>query len=164
VFHAAGVWWGRQSDLVKQASSEFGSQAIVVSLDVKRKMFGRYEVFAGRGTEAIGKNPIEFAQEMEFLGAGELFLNSIDRDGTMSGYDIELLSMVTRAVSIPVIACGGASSVSDFYQATTAGGASAVAAGAFFVFHGKHRGVLITYPEQDELSAAFAGHHSERKQ
>ena len=88
---------------------------------------------------------------MERLGAGEIFLNSIDRDGTMEGYDIEMIKKVTESVSIPVIACGGAGKIEDFLKAVKIGGASAVAAGSLFVFHGKHRAVLITYPSIEEL-------------
>lgn len=78
-------------------------------------------------------------------------MNSIDRDGTMRGYDIELIRRVSRAVSIPVVACGGAGRLSDFREAVALGGASAVSAGSFFVFHGKLRAVLITYPSEQEL-------------
>jgi cyclase len=92
---------------------------------------------------------------MEKLGAGEIFLNSIDKDGTMEGYDIELIKKVTESVSIPVIACGGASKIEDFVEAVKVGGASAAAAGSMFVFHGKHRAVLITYPSIDSLEKAL---------
>jgi cyclase len=89
-------------------------------------------------------------------GAGELFLNSIDRDGTMSGYDVDLVRQVTSAVPIPVIACGGAGSNDDFVSAVRDGGAAAVAAGSLFVFHGRHRAVLITYPSY-EVRAGLLG-------
>jgi cyclase len=88
---------------------------------------------------------------MQELGAGELFLNSIDRDGTMEGYDIDLIKRVAEAVSIPLIACGGAGSLDDFAEAVNKGGASAVSAGSLFVFQGRHRAVLITYPSTKEL-------------
>ena len=90
--------------------------------------------------------------QMEQLGAGEILLNSIDRDGTMAGYDLDLLRRVAGDLTIPLIACGGAASVGDLVEATATGGASAVAAGSMFVFHGKHRAVLITYPDPTELS------------
>jgi cyclase len=88
---------------------------------------------------------------MESAGAGEILLNSIDRDGTMQGYDIALVRTVSQSVNIPVIACGGAGSLADFATAVKEGGASAVAAGSMFVFHGKHRAVLINYPSIAEL-------------
>lgn len=141
--------------LVRDAAREFGSQAVVVSIDVKRKLLGRYEVYVEGGTRSTGREPVSYAREMEELGAGEILLTAIDRDGTMKGYDIDLLSKVTSALGIPVIASGGAGSISDFAEASKRGGAAAVAAGAMFVFHGRHRAVLITYPNQAELAAAL---------
>lgn len=145
----------KDPNLVRDAAREFGSQAVVVSIDVKRKLFGRYEVYVEGGTRATGREPVSYAREMEDIGAGEILLNAIDRDGTMKGYDIDLVSKVTSALGIPVIASGGAGSISDFAAASKRGGAAAVAAGAMFVFHGRHRAVLITYPSQAELSAAL---------
>lgn len=141
--------------LVRDAAREFGSQAVVVSIDVKRKLLGRYEVYVEGGTRPTSREPVSYAREMEGLGAGEILLTAIDRDGTMKGYDIDLVSKVTSALGIPVIASGGAGSISDFAEASKRGGAAAVAAGAMFVFHGRHRAVLITYPNQAELSAAL---------
>ena len=92
---------------------------------------------------------------MEDQGAGEIFLNSIDRDGTMEGYDIELIKSVSQSVKVPVIACGGAGQLSDFSSAVKEGGASAVAAGSFFLFQGKRRAVLITYPSYSDISKLF---------
>ena len=92
---------------------------------------------------------------MQDLGAGEILLTAIDRDGTMKGYDIELIAKVAAAVGIPVIASGGAGAIADFGLAAKQGGAAAVAAGAMFVFQGPHRAVLITYPSQAELSAVL---------
>ncbi|MBS0366251.1 MAG: imidazole glycerol phosphate synthase subunit HisF [Proteobacteria bacterium] len=141
----------RNPEVLRVASREFGAQALVASVDVRRKVFGRYEVYVDNGTTATGADPVEYAKRMENLGAGELLLTAIDRDGTMRGYDVELLQKVSAAVSIPVIASGGAGSVRDFGMAVRSGGASAVAAGAMFVFHGPHRAVLITYPSALEL-------------
>jgi imidazole glycerol-phosphate synthase subunit HisF len=141
--------------LVRDAVSEFGSQAIVVSIDVKRKLLGRYEVYADGGTKSTGHDPAVYARQMEDLGAGEILLAAIDRDGTMKGYDIDLVAKVTSAVSIPVIASGGAGTIADFGAAAKRAGAAAVAAGAMFVFHGPHRAVLITYPSHAELSAVL---------
>lgn len=144
----------RYPDLVRDAAREFGSQAIAVSIDVKRRLFGRYEVYGDGGSKATGHEPVAYAKEMQELGAGEILLASIDRDGTMTGYDLELVSRVAAAVGVPVIAAGGAGKVADFAEVKRAG-AAAVAAGAMFVFHGPHRAVLITYPSQAELSAAL---------
>jgi cyclase len=138
--------------LVREAVREFGSQAIVVSMDVKRRWFGRYEVYRDGGSRPAGHEPVAYARQLQDLGAGEILLAAIDRDGTMKGYDVELIAKVTSAVSIPVIASGGAGSIADLGLASKQGGAAAVAAGAMFVFQGPHRAVLITYPSQAELS------------
>jgi cyclase len=142
-------------EVVHQAAREFGSQAVVVSLDVKRKLLGRFEVFVKAGRVGTGINPVEYARRMQELGAGELFLNSIDRDGTMSGYDLELISQVLHAVDIPVIVSGGAGSLNDLVAAADIG-AKAMAGGAMFVFHGPHRAVLITYPSDHDLKSMFS--------
>jgi imidazole glycerol-phosphate synthase subunit HisF len=146
----------RDPEVVTAASREFGAQAIVVSIDVRRKIFGGYEVYVDRATKGTGQDPVEYARRMEQLGAGEILLNAVERDGTMKGYDLELLRKVTGAVSVPVVAIGGAGSVSDFGQAISKGGASAVSAGSMFVFHGPHRAVLITYPDRATLVAGLA--------
>ena len=139
--------------LVKQASKNFGSQSIVVSIDFKKDLFGNYKVFSHSRKKLLKLNPVEFALQMEDMGAGELLINSADRDGTMEGYDIELIKNITNAVNIPVVACGGAGSVEHFRNAINKGGASAVAAGSLFVFYGKHRAVLINYPSQREIGS-----------
>lgn len=140
---------------VRDAAGKFGSQSIIVSIDVKRKWFGGYEIRTRAGRQKTGLDPVRFARDMESAGAGEIFLNSIDRDGTMQGYDLDLIRAVSQAVSIPVIACGGAGTLADLAAAVTKGGAAAVAAGSMFVFHGKHRAVLINYPTRRELEANF---------
>lgn len=145
--------WTNKS-LVTTAAKEAGSQSIVVSLDVKKNLFGNYQVFVDCGSVATGINPVAYAKEMENLGAGEIIVNSIDRDGTQSGYDESLIASVASAVNIPVVACGGARGIPDFVSAVRSG-ASAVAAGSFFVFYGKHRAVLISYPEYAQLEAAL---------
>jgi cyclase len=140
---------------IKGAAEKFGSQSIVVAIDVKKNLLGEYEVFTHGGRKSAKLDPVRLAMEIEEMGAGEIFLNSIDRDGTMQGYDIELIKKVTEAVSIPVIACGGAGKLSDFAVAIKEGGASAVAAGSLFVFHGEERAVLISYPSVRELEHIF---------
>lgn len=137
--------------LVTGAARRFGSQAVMASVDVKRNLFGRYRVFTHGGRRNTGVEPVEYCRRMEELGAGEILLTSMDRDGTFAGYDLELLRRVSVAVEVPVVACGGARRVEDFVQAVNEGGASAVAAGSMFVFHGPHRAVLISYPEPQVL-------------
>lgn len=140
---------------IKNASEEFGSSTIVVSIDVKRMFFSGNSVYTECGRKHTGLNPIAFAQLMEENGAGEIIINSIDRDGLMEGYDLELIEKVSRAVSIPVIACGGAGELNDFKKAISKSFASAVAAGSRFVYHGPRNGVLINYPSQEELDSLF---------
>jgi cyclase len=140
--------------LVEDAAKIFGSQSIVVAMDVQKGWFGKYVVCSHGGSKKTKYDPASYARMVEQMGAGEIFLNSIDRDGTQSGYDLTLLENVAGAVGIPVIACGGAGSVEDFARAAGAG-ASAVAAGSMFVFHGKHRAVLITYPDRKQLESAL---------
>ena len=143
-------------DFIQEAAERAGSQAIVVSIDVQRHADGRYEAFSQGVRKASGLHPVAWAKTVEEKGAGEIFLNSIDRDGTMRGYDVELIRQVSEAVSIPVIACGGAGKLEDFREAVHAGGASAVAAGSFFVCHGRRRAVLINFPTKKELESVLS--------
>ena len=136
--------------LIKEASDLFGSQSLIVAIDVKIKMFGGYEVVTKNGKNKTGMDPVVWAREVERLGAGEILLTAVDRDGTMDGYDTKLIKEVSASVNIPVIALGGAGNVQDFKEAVNAG-ASAVAAGSFVVYQGKNKGVLINFPTQQEL-------------
>lgn len=140
---------------IREASEVFGAQSIIVSIDVKKNFRGCFEVYTQGGTKNSKIDPVDFARTMEEMGAGEILLNSIDRDGTMLGYDIDLIRKITSAVNIPVIACGGAGKIEHFSAAIERGNASAVAAGSLFVFHGRHRAVLITYPSQEELKTVL---------
>ncbi|OGP57834.1 MAG: imidazole glycerol phosphate synthase subunit HisF [Deltaproteobacteria bacterium RBG_13_52_11b] len=140
---------------IAQASREFGSQSIVAAIDVKTNGKGNYEVFTHAGTKKTGLDPVAHARNMELHGAGEIFINSIDRDGTMQGYDLALIRKVTDAVTVPVIASGGAGSLQDIARAIREGHANAAAAGSLFVYHGKRRAVLINFPNRRELSTLF---------
>jgi cyclase len=142
--------------LVTRAAEQFGSQAIVVAIDVKSRLFGQPEVYAYLTGKGVGIAPLDYAKRAEQLGAGELLLTSVDRDGTLQGYDHALIASVARHVRVPVIASGGARDLDDLRQAIVGSGASAVAGGAIFVFHGKHRAVLITFPSAQELERVFA--------
>lgn len=119
--------------LITEAAGIFGSQCIVISIDVRADGNG-YEVFAHGGTVGTGRAPADWARQVEELGAGEIFLTSIDRDGTMEGYDVELVRNVTQAVKIPVIACGGAGNLDDFVSVIEKGYASAAAAASIFQY------------------------------
>lgn len=145
----------RRPQLVSELAAEFGSQAVVVSIDARKKLLGGYEVYANSGKERSGLQPTEHAKRMTELGAGELLITSIDRDGTQTGYDITLVRNVADAVAVPVIACGGAGTLDHLIRAVNEGHASAVAAGSMFVFHGRHRAVLISYPTRAELERAL---------
>jgi len=142
-------------DFVRAAADRFGSSTIVASIDVRKKLFGQYEVVIDGGRKGTGFDPVTFAVKMEQMGAGEILLNSVERDGTQKGYDIDLIKSVTGAVGIPVIACGGAGQVEDFSAAVADGGASACAAGSMFVYYGTNRAVLITFPERRKLEEAL---------
>lgn len=121
-------------EIVSQGADLFGTQCIVVSIDVKKSPDGKFECYKNSGSVATGINPLEWAKEMQQRGAGELLVTSINNDGTMSGYDIDLIREISNSVTIPVIASGGAGGYEDMYRALTEGSASAVAAASIFHF------------------------------
>jgi imidazole glycerol-phosphate synthase subunit HisF len=137
-------------ELVSQITSKFGTQSVLVSMDVKSDWLGRNRVFVQSGTANTGFDPVAYAKKAEQAGAGELLFQRIEREGMEKGYDLESLKKIAEAVSIPVVILGGASSVNDFLPAIGAG-ASAVAAGSMFVYKGSQRGILINYPNQKVL-------------
>lgn len=145
---------GHNPGLVERASSIAGSSGVVVSIDVRHNWLGKYSVFVRSGQVDLKRDPVDHAIEMVGLGAGELLVNAIENDGMMEGYDLHLIKRVAEAVSVPVVAAGGAGNLQHFREAVDQG-AAAVAAGSIFVFHGKHRAVLITYPEYEELKMVF---------
>lgn len=136
----------RSTQILTEAAMVFGSQAVVAAIDVKKTLLGGYKVVASSATEETKLKLDEHVHAVVKAGAGEVFLNSVDRDGTMAGYDLDLIRTVARLTSVPVVACGGAGTVAHLEQAVREAGASAVSAGSMFVFHGKHRAVLINYP------------------
>jgi cyclase len=142
-----------QPELIRQAAAEFGSQSVIVAIDVRRQLWSGNRVAVRCGRQVTTLDPVAAATRAEELGAGEILLTSVDRDGMMTGYDLDTLRRVTSAVSIPVIACGGAGSVADLRSALTVGGAAAAAAGSLFVFNGPHRAVLFSYPQTATLLA-----------
>lgn len=139
-----------QPELLRTAAARFGSQSVVACVDVKRNWRGQPTVCTQRGTKNLGRSPAEFARACQEAGAGEILLQSVDRDGTMKGYDLPLVKEVAAAVSVPLIACGGAGSFEDIRLAVQLG--ASAAAGSLFVFHGKLRAVLISYPSRPELA------------
>ncbi len=142
-------------NLIKDAANHFGSQSIVVCLDIKRNLFGKHEVYIKSGTINTHLTILEFAKKIEDFGAGELIINSIDNDGTLKGYDITIIKKITDILSIPVVPCGGAWKLEHLREAYFEGGAHALAAGSMFVFHGPRRAVLINYLTKKEVREIF---------
>jgi cyclase len=142
--------------LLSGAATTYGNQAVVASIDVRRRWTGTREAVTRCGTKSTKRAPAELARAMAQAGAGELLLTSVEHDGQMHGYDLELIREVTAVVSIPVIACGGAGNLDDLRLAVTEGGASAASAGSLFVYQGKHRAVLVSFPSQDIRDRLFA--------
>jgi cyclase len=136
--------------IIEEAAARFGSSSVVASVDVKKPLLKRRTLYSHCGCKPATTEPVEWVKKLESLGAGELLLQSVDRDGMMQGFDLDLIESVSHAVSIPVIACGGGNTLEDFKAALHCG-ASAVAAGSRFVFYGKHRAVLINYLSHEEL-------------
>jgi cyclase len=140
--------------IVRQIADRFGSQSVVVSVDVKRGLLGTCRMYSGARKRTLDGAWPDFVGAAARAGAGEIFLTAVDRDGTLSGMDVDLIREAAAACSIPIIAAGGAATLPHMRAAVDAG-ASAIAAGAMFVFHGPHRAVLITYPRYDDLITAL---------
>jgi cyclase len=140
---------------VHEAVKVAGSQSIAISMDVKKSLLGSYEVYVNSGKMKTNIDPVSYAKKMQELGAGELILCSIDREGTGKGYDIKLLDEVSKSVNIPVVGLGGAGCLQDLSDTKNLTEVSGLAAGDLFVFHGKHRAVLITYPSYSDLDDLF---------
>lgn len=139
-------------ETILEISDALGSSSTVVSVDTRKRVTGGWETYVERGRRKLRLSPIEAAHRAQKLGAGELLLSAIDRESTFEGYDLPLIEMVSAAVTVPVIALGGAGRYEDFTPALHAG-ASAVAAGSMFVLNGKHRAVLISYPTPAQIRA-----------
>jgi cyclase len=141
--------------LVTELAQRFGSQSVMVSVDVKRNWMGKPQLYSSAKASSLGSDWVERTQQLVKAGAGEVLLNAVDKDGTLQGPDLPLIEQLSQAINVPLIAVGGVGSMGDIKAAVNAG-ASAVAAGAFFVYHGPHRAVLITYPKYAELEALFS--------
>ena len=142
-------------DFIENAVKIFGSSTIVVSIDIKKNFFGKPQLYDHTKMKTKEYDLFEYIAKIEKCGVGEILINSVDRDGTMSGYDIALIKTITKQVKMPVVVCGGASSLSNIKLAVIDGGASAAAAGSLFVLNGKHKAVLITYPNSNDLYKLF---------
>ena len=139
-------------ELVRQAADKYGSQSIVASVDVKKSIFGKYQVHVKSGSKKVKHNLQDYLNLVLSSGVGELIITSIDHDGTYKDYDFQLLKIVSSMCDIPVVACGGAKDLNSFKTAILSG-ASAVAAGSLFIYRGKTNGILINYPSQEELKS-----------
>lgn len=141
--------------LIGKIASHYGSQAVIASIDVKRGLFGGKTVRTLGGKSDTRRAPVDWAKEVEQLGAGEILLTSIDREGTWDGFDLELVKSITDTVSIPVIAHGGAGTLEHIGQVVKKANASAVALGSMVVFQKKGMGVLVNFPSQIELESVL---------
>jgi len=139
--------------LIKELADQFGSQSVVAAMDIKKNWLGKYMVMKNQGKIKTSQKPLEYALRLQNLGAGELLVNSMDSDGTMEGFDLDILSELSDNVSIPLIACGGAGSLEHIKKVLEDTGISAAAAGSLFVFKGKHRAVLINYPSRENIKS-----------
>ena len=141
-------------NIISDLASKVGSQSVVAILDVKKKLFGGYEIFTHNGKNSTGINPIDFVQKIENLGAGEIVINSIDQDGTMNGYDLKLVEQIRKSTTLPLTILGGAGSLNHIGNLIQNYGIIGAAAGSLFVFKGVYKAVLINYPsfnEKDKL-------------
>lgn len=141
----------RNFDLITEASRIFGSQSIVLSVDIKNGFLGKQKVYDYVKKTNSDFNPIEYIKKGEQSGAGEIFVNFVDRDSMMEGYDLVQLKKIAESTYLPIIASGGAGKLDDIKKLFSNTGVSAAAAGSMFVFTGKHRAVLITYPDPHEV-------------
>lgn len=142
----------RQPKLIEQIAAHFGSQAVIASIDVKKNIWGRHHVFVNNGTEKTDVDVVNWAQQLEARGAGELLLTSMDKDGTWQGYDVDITAKIADATSIPVIANGGSGSVAHIETVVKKGHASAAALGSMVVYQKQGMGVLVNFPDKEALN------------
>jgi imidazole glycerol-phosphate synthase subunit HisF len=135
--------------LISNISKRVGSQSVIVVLDIKKKLLGGYEMYTHNGKQSTGIDPVTFAVKAQELGAGEIIINSIDQDGMMKGFDMNLISKIREIVTIPVTVLGGAGNINDIKKVIQKHGIIGVAAGSLFVFKGKYKAVLINYPDRN---------------
>lgn len=146
-------------EIISEIAGSIGNQSVILVLDVKKKRFSsRYGLYTHNGTKKTGIDPVKFAQKAEALGCGEIVVNSIDRDGMMKGYDLDIINQLREAVSIPLTVLGGAGSLDDIGQLIKEHGIIGVAAGSLFVFKGKYKAVLINYPNRMEKENLISGY------
>lgn len=151
--------------IVAQAAEVVGSQSVVVVMDVKKtKRVGNYEIWTHNASKPTGRSPVDFAQQVESLGAGEVVINSIDYDGVMKGYDCELVNNIRESINLPITVLGGAGKLQDIGKLINRFGIIGAAAGSLFVFKGKYRAVLINYPSRAQKDALIYFINNTRKE
>jgi cyclase len=138
-------------NIVSDIAKYSGNQSVIGSIDIKKNIFGNYSIYTNNGTKKRSLDPLIWAKQLEDLGAGELLITSIDRDGTWSGYEIDLLCKISTSVNIPVIANGGAGSINDIIEVVNKSKVSAVALGSLVVYQAKGLGVLVNFPNKNLL-------------
>lgn len=146
--------------LIQRMGEKVGTQSVVVVLDVKKKLLGGYEVYTHNGKKKTGKNPVVFAAELEKLGVGEIVINSIDQDGLMKGYDLDLIEKIREVISIPMTVLGGAGTLADIGQLIKKFGIIGASAGSLFVFKGVYKAVLISYPTRAEKDVLIKNNYT----
>lgn len=139
------------SKLCQSASKEFGSSTIVGAIDIKKNLFGNHKVYDHISYKTLKLNPVDYAVELEHRGVGEIFINNVDLEGTMKGFEIELLYKLSKAVNVPIIPCGGAGKLEDLEEVFKNVDTTAVAAGSIFVYTGKYNAILINYPNDQQV-------------
>ncbi|PZR09015.1 MAG: imidazole glycerol phosphate synthase subunit HisF [Flavobacterium psychrophilum] len=145
---------------ITRMAEKVGTQSVVAVLDVKKKLLGGYEVYTHNGKKKTGKNPVEFAKELEKLGIGEIVINSIDNDGVMKGYDMSIIEKVRDVLTIPMTVLGGAGSLQDIGQLIKKFGIIGASAGSLFVFKGVYKAVLINYPSRSEKETLIKSNYT----
>lgn len=141
--------------ILREIGDQVGFQSVIVVLDIKRNIFGKLELFIRNGTTKVKIDPVEFIIELKNIGVGEIIINSINKDGTMEGYDFMMLDKILTNIDIPVTILGGAGSLNDLVIAFKKYGIIGASAGSLFVFKGKYRAVLINYPSDAEKQSIF---------
>ncbi len=143
-------------NFIREASKHFGSSTIIVAIDIKKDIWGNYKVYDHVKKKIEALTPEDHALKMYEAGAGELFINNVDRDGTYGGFDWQILKSINDTVPVPLIGCGGAAKLTDLKDVVSKANISGVAAGSIFVYQGPHRAVLISYPSHDQLQQLFS--------
>jgi len=142
----------KNEKLCEMASKEFGSSTIIGSVDIKKNFLGQYKVYDHVSKKITKKDPVDYVISLQNSGVGEIFINNVDKDGTMTGYDITLINKIANSIKIPIVPCGGASSLQDISNLFSNTNLTAIAAGSIFVYTGKFNAVLINFPSESVVN------------